>query len=417
MTNWKTVKLKEIADITRGGSPRPIEQYITKEEGYNWLRIGDVPKDGKYISKVSARIKPEGLSKTTLVHKGDFILSNSMSYGRPYITMVDTCIHDGWLALRNLNTQLIDRNYLYYLLLHPLTQYKFSAMSAGSGVQNLKKETVNEIEVKIPSVGEQKRIVSLVESWDVYLEKLDKKIELKKNIKKGLMQQLLISNESWKKSTVSEVFSFIPTGSHSKEAMTYSDTGNKPLNIHYGDIHTKYQDYIDFDSHQGIPHLTSDGVNQRMLLQDGDLVVADASEDYDGVGACVELKNLGDRKCIAGLHTFALRPKGGLIAPGFAKLVFKESKTANWLKRVSTYSKVYGLSKFNFSKTEVYLPSYEEQQKIVYILDTIALEINLLEKKRIYLGEQKKYLANNLISGKIRTPENLTMPAKEVQYA
>src|SRR3989344_7574588 len=108
MSEWKTIKPKDLADITRGGSPRPIEEYITSGEGYNWLRIGDVPKDGKFITEVSAKIKPEGLSKTTLVHDGDFILSNSMSFGRPYIMKIDTCIHDGWLALRNLQKDKID---------------------------------------------------------------------------------------------------------------------------------------------------------------------------------------------------------------------------------------------------------------------------------------------------------------------
>lgn len=389
MTDWKTVKLKEIADITRGGSPRPIEQYITKEEGYNWLRIGDVPKDGKYISKVSAKIKPEGLSKTTLVHKGDFILSNSMSYGRPYITMVDTCIHDGWLALRNLNTQLIDRNYLYYLLLHPLTQYKFSAMSAGSGVQNLKKETVNEIEVKIPSVSEQKRIVSLVESWDVYLEKLDKKIELKKNIKKGLMQQLLTGKKrlgnfgkEWKEIKIGDVAN-ISKG----RALSSSSLVKGTVPVIAGGKSSPY-------SHNQHTH--------------EDVVTVSASGAYAGYVSHHPYKIwASDCSVVTGDN---INSDTGFLYHILKMLQQKIYSLQSGGAQPHIYPK-------DLETIKIMLPDLDEQQAIAEVLTLADREINLLLNKRKKIAQQKLFLLNELVSGKIRTPENLTMPAKEVQYA
>ena len=107
---WKKVKLGEYAFIVRGGSPRPIDSYITTDEnGINWIKIGDIDINGKYVEKTSEKIIPEGKMFSREVHKGDFILSNSMSFGRPYILKIDGCIHDGWLAIQTLDLQ---RDYL-----------------------------------------------------------------------------------------------------------------------------------------------------------------------------------------------------------------------------------------------------------------------------------------------------------------
>jgi len=84
--SWEWVRLGEIVEIARGGSPRPIEQYLTtKSDGVNWIKIGDTEKDSKYINSTKEKIIYEGVFKSRLVYKGDFLLTNSMSFGRPYI--------------------------------------------------------------------------------------------------------------------------------------------------------------------------------------------------------------------------------------------------------------------------------------------------------------------------------------------
>lgn len=99
---WEQRKLGELLRIERGGSPRPIDEYITDDlEGLNWIKIGDAPIDGSsLITSTAERIKKEGLGKTRQVFPGDLILSNSMSFGKPYILGIPGCIHDGWLVLR-----------------------------------------------------------------------------------------------------------------------------------------------------------------------------------------------------------------------------------------------------------------------------------------------------------------------------
>lgn len=186
------IKLGEIASIVRGGSPRPIEEYITDEpDGLNWLKIGDIEQGAKYITHTSQKIKQAGLKKTTMVHSGDFILSNSMSFGRPYIMKIDACIHDGWLAFKDVKTNLIDSEFLYYLLSSELLQKNFTAVAAGSGVKNLKRESVSNIVVKLPSLDKQKEITRILSSVD---DKVIVHKKIRSNLlllKKGLMQDLL----------------------------------------------------------------------------------------------------------------------------------------------------------------------------------------------------------------------------------
>ncbi len=189
---WEVKKLGEIASITRGGSPRPIESYITEDEdGLNWLKIGDIETGAKYIYKTTQKIKKIGLYKTTMVNIDDFILSNSMSFGRPYIMKINACIHDGWLAFKDIKTDLIIKDYLYYLLSSKDIQDIFRSISAGSGVRNLKRESVSNVFIKLPSIKEQQKISEVLSLID---RKLEKQKELKEKLiklKKGLMSDLL----------------------------------------------------------------------------------------------------------------------------------------------------------------------------------------------------------------------------------
>ena len=160
---WERQKLGELVTIERGGSPRPIDKFITDDpNGLNWVKIGDAPEQGNYITKTAEKIRPEGLSKTREVHPGDLILSNSMSFGKPYIMGIDGCIHDGWLAIRNTYDKF-DLKFLCVLLgtSQMLSQYK--AMAAGSTVNNLNKELVSNVTVTFPDMDEQRAIGTFFE--------------------------------------------------------------------------------------------------------------------------------------------------------------------------------------------------------------------------------------------------------------
>ena len=180
MNNLKYVELGEICEIVRGGSPRPIMDYITKDEdGVNWLKIGDVNETDKYFSHANEKIKQSGISKTRPVvvprliyaHHipGDLILSNSMSYGRAFITLIDGYIHDGWLRLR-CDESKVDKEYLYYFLISDFAQNQFRAIATGSVVNNLKADTVKMAKIALPSLKTQKIIASILSLFDDKIE-------------------------------------------------------------------------------------------------------------------------------------------------------------------------------------------------------------------------------------------------------
>ena len=157
MNQWKYVKLGEVCTIERGGSPRPIDDFITTDEnGINWIKIGDAD-ESMYITKTAQRIKPEGMKKSRYVKPGDFLLSNSMSFGRPYILKIDGCIHDGWLVLRDENN-VFDKKFLYYYLSAPIIYKRFKSMAVGGVVNNLNSDMVRKVRVPIPSQEEQHQI-------------------------------------------------------------------------------------------------------------------------------------------------------------------------------------------------------------------------------------------------------------------
>lgn len=189
---WIEKKLGEDARILRGGSPRPIEDYITdSQDGLNWIKIGDVKPDDKYFRKTAEKIKKEGLAKTRQVKKGDFILSNSMSFGRPYILDIDGCIHDGWLVIQDYQ-EAYDMQFLYYVLCSDGVKNQYIAMAAGSSVQNLNKEKVANVILNAPvSLEEQSAIASVLSSMDDEISALEAKKAKYEQIKQGMMQQLL----------------------------------------------------------------------------------------------------------------------------------------------------------------------------------------------------------------------------------
>ena len=156
------MRLGEVITILRGGSPRPIKKYLTNDpNGINWIKIGDSETTSQYIEHAAEKIITEGLNKTREVHKGDFLLSNSMSFGRPYILKIDGAVHDGWLILSNYE-QLFNIDYLYYLLSSTFINQQFIALATGSTVKNLNRERVANTIAVIPPLEEQKRIVKKI---------------------------------------------------------------------------------------------------------------------------------------------------------------------------------------------------------------------------------------------------------------
>jgi len=220
------------------------------------------------------------------------------------------------------------------------------------------------------------------------------------------MTKLGIIPNDWSTPAISEVFEFLKTTSFSRNQLNYEED-NDIFYIHYGDIHATYKTPIlDFERNKNVPKLNKDVALSASVqyLKEGDVIIADASEDYEGVGTAIELQNIDEKKIISGLHTFAFRDKEGLTVEGFRTYIFKNPLVKKALKTIATGSKVYGISKGNVQKFKIVLPTLPEQQKIVSILNTWDKAIAAQEKLISQKLALKKGLMQQLLTGKKRFP-------------
>ena len=159
--------LGEIATIVRGASPRPIKQFITKNDnGVNWIKIGDVSPESKYITNAAEKISEDGAKKSRRVYPGDFILSNSMSFGRPYILKIEGCIHDGWLSISGFE-DYVTSDYLYFILVSGQIQDEMKKRASfGGAVQNLNSDIVKAILIPVPAIEKQEELCAILNRFD-----------------------------------------------------------------------------------------------------------------------------------------------------------------------------------------------------------------------------------------------------------
>lgn len=165
------VSLGDLFTITRGGSPRPIADYLTEEpDGLNWVSISDATDNGKFIRTAKRRIRANGASRSRRVEPGDFLLTNSMSFGRPYIMATTGYIHDGWLSLRPKDDR-IDQEYLYRALGSPQTYAKFARLASGATVKNLNIDLVRSVTISVPPITVQNRFAGIAKGVDQALDR------------------------------------------------------------------------------------------------------------------------------------------------------------------------------------------------------------------------------------------------------
>ena len=161
---WPKASLEELFEIARGGSPRPIDDYIIDDpHGINWIMIGDTVEGGKYITSTKKRIRPEGARRSRAVKPGDFLLTNSMSFGRPYIMRTSGCIHDGWLVLSP-RREDVEPNYFYALLGTQAVYAEFARRAPGATVKNLNIDLVRGVTVPVPPLPAQEKFAAIVAS-------------------------------------------------------------------------------------------------------------------------------------------------------------------------------------------------------------------------------------------------------------
>ena len=189
---WEEKTFHEVIKLYRGSSPRPIVEYIVDDnQGLNWIKISDVPQNGNVITTVKEHISKEGAEKSRAVYKGEIILSNSMSFGKPCILGIDGFIHDGWFVIREYEKYL-NKWYLCQLLNSDIMYKQYRRLAAGGVVLNISSEIVNSTKIPVPCLAEQQKIADCLSSLDEVIEKQKAALAAWKELKKGLLQQMFV---------------------------------------------------------------------------------------------------------------------------------------------------------------------------------------------------------------------------------
>lgn len=384
--DWATQELGQISEIVRGGSPRPIQDYLTTQpDALNWLKIADVSPDSKYITSTKEKVLKEALVSTREVRPGDLILSNSMSFGRPYILKTTTCIHDGWIAIRKISNITFE-DYLYYFISSEQSQNFFNINAAGAAVKNLNADIIKQLRIHYPKTKkEQQKIATFLSSIDELIDAESAYLSSLQNHKKGLMQKLFPRPElvegqeaivpelrfkefegEWEAKTLGEVFTSYSGGTPSTTEKGYYG-GNIPF-IRSAEIHKSSTEL----------YLTEEGIknSSAKMVEKGDLLVA----LYGANSGEVAISK------ITGAINQAILCLKSEFSNEFTcqYLIFKK----DWITTRYLQGGQGNLSGDIIKSIEFYFPSKEEQQKIASCLssldDLIAAQTQKIEQLKLH---------------------------------
>ena len=310
---WNYKKLGDVCTVERGGSPRPIDDYITDDpSGINWIKIGDTNDESMFITQTAQKILPEGMKKSRYVRPGDFLLSNSMSFGRPYILKIDGCIHDGWLVLRD-KENVFDKRFLYYYLSSKPTYQKFKMMAVGGVVNNLNSEMVRGVDVPIPGKDEQVKIADVLDKISRIIAYKKKELVKSGDLIKARFVEMFgdpVSNpKNWDKKALSEVaeIKIGPFGSllHKEDYITGGHALINPSHIIDGKISIDNNLTISDDKYEEL---------NAYHLKIGDVVMGRRGE----MGRCAVVDQQG---LLCGTGSLLIRSKGELSADYIQKII------------------------------------------------------------------------------------------------
>tara|TARA_R110002049_G_scaffold70521_6_gene182112 strand:+ start:1755 stop:3059 length:1305 start_codon:yes stop_codon:yes gene_type:complete len=304
------------------------------------------------------------------------------------------------------NDKKIDPFYLVrYCTSEPARTY-LVANAKTTTMTTIDQGVIAKLPVPVPPLPEQRAIATALSDVDGLLGALDRLIAKKRDLKQAAMQQLLTGQTrlpgfhgEWEVKTFGEIFDYLPTATNSRSDL--NDAGDTYY-IHYGDIHTRFHNHLDFRTTQP-PRINRSLCRNAALLKNGDWVMADASEDHDGVGKTIEVQGLEeDTKGIAGLHTFVLRERTPTYAPGFKGHLGNLKSLHEQYLRVATGMKVYGVSKTALKDLELPVPDPSEQTAIAEVLGEMDAELAGLEQRRKKTRALKQGMMQELLTGRTR---------------
>ncbi|GGD29014.1 hypothetical protein GCM10011358_11400 [Sinisalibacter lacisalsi] len=261
--------------------------------------------------------------------------------------------------------------------------------------------------ILIPTLPEQQKIAAFLGAVDEKINGLEQKKALLTDYKRGVMQKLFSQElrfkddqgrdfPDWEERRLGEVFTWVRTNSLSREKL--GDEPSEVQNIHYGDIHTKF--HANFrQEREHVPYILGAKVTdfaETDFCRLGDVVIADASEDYADIGKAIEIVELGEVPLVAGLHTYIARPKEDSVVLGFAGYLLRSATMRAQIMRIAQGISVLGVSKGNLEKLTLELPHRNEQRKIANFLSSIDTQIALVNNEIVEAKNFKKGLLQQM---------------------
>lgn len=390
MAKWNYVKIGDVCTVERGGSPRPIDKFITDDpNGINWIKIGDAT-DSMYITETAQKIIPEGMKKSRYVQPGDFLLSNSMSFGRPYILKIDGCIHDGWLVLRD-NGGVFDKRFLYYYLSSPSTYQKFKNMAVGGVVNNLNSDMVRGVTVPIPKMEEQIEIVQTLDNISnlIFLRKqqLAKLDELVKARFVELFGDPKINPNKYPVCQLSEHIAFLTSGSRGW-AQYCADDGTE----WFITIRNVKDCHIETDNMQPI-NAPDNAEAKRTRVQAGDLLIS-ITADLGRTG--VVTKEIAEHGAYINQHLTCIRLKQDVLNPLYVAYFMESSAGKEQFESKNQSAVKAGLNFNSINSLRLMVPPLEEQNAFVNFVEQVdkskvAVQKALDEAQLLFDSLMQKY--------------------------
>jgi len=407
---WRIEELGSVCDVRDGTHDSP-QFYNTGKPlitSKNLLSNGVMDLDNvSFISEEDY----EKINKRSKVNIGDIVFGMIGTIGNPVL------VKDSGFAIKNValikqKTDLLN-SYLVHFLDSQYIIERFKTLHTGNTQKFIALGQIRKLSFPLPKKQEQQKIADCLSSIDDLITAESKKLEFIKNHKKGLMQNLFppegktIPNfrfpefkgdGEWEKLTLSDVYSFKVTNSFSREKLNYENGLVK--NIHYGDIHTKFSTLFDITK-ESVPfvNLSQEIANIKTdnYCIEGDIILADASEDMNDIGKSIEIVNLNNEKLLSGLHTLLARQKKNRLKVGFGGYLFKSQCIRSQIQKEAQGAKVLGISATRLSNIKIIFPKKkQEQQKIANCLSSIDDLITAQIKKIDMLKKHKKGLMQQI---------------------
>ena len=405
--DWQVRELGRIGRVIRGASPRPKGDKRFYGGKVPRLMVEDVTRDGKHVTPQVDFLTDEGAKRSRPCPVGTLTVVCSGTVGIPSFLVVDACIHDGFLALVQLERSVFD-DYLFHQLTSLQERFNLSATHGGV-FTNLTTTGFGAFQVAFPpNIAEQRAIATALSDVDALLAAQDKLIAKKRDIKQAAMQQLLTGKQrlpgfsgEWEVKTLGDLFTF--SGGYSASRDQLSVEGH--CYLHYGDIHGSSKTSIDTEvDYPDIPKLVIPlkQISAKSLLKDGDVVFVDASEDDEGTSKHVVVVNKNNLPFISGLHTIVAKSKTDELAHEYRHYCFQTPAIRQQFLFYAVGTKVSGISKTNIPKLTLPVPSIPEQTAIAAVLSDMDTELTALEQQRDKTRALKQGMMQELLTGRIR---------------